>query len=774
MKKSKIIISSVLSCLLAFGAILGIKTNKSSLKDTEIVDATAVPTGIYVEISTTSSWYGWGATLANISVYFFGGDYGDPSFDVKYPVDTSTGYVAVPEHEGIRPVNCIVCCWGGGNNNQSNDLTLDTDGYCKFVASGEVSGGKQGGFWTNYSGITTEFVYIDATNWVSGMGDSIPYCHYWDNQYIYDNVPGENIDYTDRGTTCENTKWWRFELRYRDSGSLNFLFMYNNYAMQTGNIAYSRNNAFYLSGVKDDAPLDSFACYGYLCQVTRYKKVGSSSSTELGTDFLLSGESYQAPSLPGAESGYDTPTSWNTNESGTGTAYTPSSWINDLDRSISLYAIYTDAVYTITYDRNLNTGLQATQSKDRDVNVNAYTPGTAPLGASGWNPSQFKRFVHWNTSYDDKGTTVNANGVIASNASFMLYYIEDWYNYRYKINNGSYIYLTYNNIDIPSGVTAQFKSSAQTLPLNGTLSFEYSTDGGTNWSALTVSSYEGNYDVETGIKMQTTDSLYLKANNNGTYTVWVPGISDRYVSICESWDSTSGIPFSMVSDGYTQTKTPSPINVNKNKYLRLGYCGELHETYLANEYSNFFCQINDDDAVECLLTGAYMVYNQAGTYNNWHDIYITRDEEASAKYLAQMFNDAVSTICSGITSGVKSLSDLQAIWGSTTTSTLYNHFNNQTVATMNYFKTTSTTTDEDILDCVELYDYIVRKYGTTALPDFLERSNGYRADPQSAIKIALLSNSIDSSYMILTIAAISIVSISSVGGYFYLRKRKQK
>ena len=438
----------------------------------------------------------------------------------------------------------------------------------------------------------------------------------------------------------------------------------------------------------------------------------------------------------------------------------------------TLYAKWIAAVYTITYDRNLNTGLQATQNKTHGTNVNAYTPGTSPLTAAGWSPSQFKRFKNWNTAWDGSGDTVNASATISSNASFMLYYQEEWYSYRFKINNGSYNYLTYNDSGMPSGVTAQFQSPSIFLPLNGLFTFEYSVDGGSNYQAISISSYEGNYDPTTGIKMQTTDTVYLKANNNGTYSVWVPGISDRSVAICNTYNASSGIPYSMVSDGYTQTKTPSPINVSKGKYLRLGLYGTLHETYLSGP-SNYFCQINPNWSIECLLTGAYTVYNLAGDYSNWNDISAVRDEAASAKYLAQLFNQAITNICTGITAGTSDLEDLQNAWGSKVGSALFEEFNNQTNDTMAYFKKNASS-DPDIVDCVTRYDYIINKYGTAALPDFLGRNNDYSENPKGAAISALLGHNIESTNAIVIVVVVSLVAVTTIGGYFYLRRKKEQ
>ena len=640
--------------------------------------------------------------------------------------------------------------------------------------------------WITYStdpATTSKTLYIDATKW-SSMGSNVPKCHYWiewgdGNTTNYDDVAGTNLTSVSGGGTYANKKWWSFTINPNGTSGLKFLFMYNSYAVQTANISYnSTKNAYYLSGTSGYAPESEFSSNGSIYKITTYKKNADNAATTLNTYYVLGGESFETPSIPTADTGYAAPSKWNTSSDGSGTAYSQHAWISNITSNQTLYALYTVAVYTITYDRNMQTGLQETQQKDVGVSVNAYTPGTSPLNASGWNPSFAKRFVHWNTSYDDKGVTYLAGGTINVDNSFYLYYIEDWYKFRYRVDDGSWINLVQNDEGKGDGVKAQFApSTAQTLPLHGKLSFQYSANNGSTWNDLNSVSFSGNYDSTEGIELMTVDTIYLKVMSTDTYVCWVPGISDRTICVFDTSSATTGgTPYTMRGDGDSQTVTTVDVYIEKGQFVKRGYSGNYtYGTYFAGGTGNAgtaFSQVGSDTAVECLVTGVYTVYNQKGEYSNWKDLWFTRNEAASAKALAQQFNTIIGAMCTSINSGSKGLSDLQNIWGSKSGTTLYKHFNNQYTATMNYFTGATATSDEDILACIEKYNYIENKYGTTALPNFLGRSDSYKSAPGFASPLNFVGN--NSNTLIVVVLVSSSIVAAGVGGFFLLRKRKEQ
>ena len=310
------------------------------------------------------------------------------------------------------------------------------------------------------------------------------------------------------------------------------------------------------------------------------------------------------------------------------------------------------------------------------------------------------------------------------------------------------------------------------------LSFQYSSDGGTNWTDISSASitFEGNYNTSTGIQLATVDTIYLKISDGNTYSCWVPGISDRTICVFDSSSATTGgTPYSMRGNGNNETVTTTDVIIEKGQFVKRGYSGNYAYGSKfkggTGTAASCFSQVGTNTAVECLKTGVYTVYNQSG--NDWADMWFTRNEEASASYLAQQFNSIVGTICTGVNGGTKSLEDLQNVWGSKSSTTLYKHFNDQIPATLAYFGTSSTTTDDDILECVERYDYIERKYGTTALPDFIGRNNNYQSAPQNTLSTSMFNETSNSSNVALIVTLISIIGITGTVGYFVFKKRHE-
>ena len=444
-------------------------------------------------------------------------------------------------------------------------------------------------------------------------------------------------------------------------------------------------------------------------------------------------------------------------------------------------ATFAAATYTITYDRNLNDGgTQATQTKYYGTSVNLYTPGTSPLNVERWNPSFAKRFLYWNTDWSDKTSTgrKNAGATYSANAGVTYYYIETWYQYRYKVNSGSWIDLVQNDEGKSSGIKVQFApSSAHILPLNGILHLQYSSNGGSTWSDIDSVTFEGNYDTTTGIKLETNDTLYLKINDSNQYVCWVPGISDRTIAVFNSSSATTGgTAYTMRGDGNDQTVTTMDVPIKKGQFVRRGSFGNYtYGSYFAGgtgDAADCFSQVGSETAVECIKTGVYTVYNKKGEYNNWNDIWFTRNDEASASLLAQIFNEIIGPVCTAAGGG-SALSALQAVWGSVSSTQLYYHFDGQFEDTMAYFSTSTATSDEDILACLSTYDYIERKYGTTALPDFLGRNNSYPTAIRNPLT-GIFGQTGNNLNAVIAIVAITSVTALSVGGYFFLRKKKEK
>ena len=86
--------------------------------------------------------------------------------------------------------------------------------------------------------------------------------------------------------------------------------------------------------------------------------------------------------------------------------------------------------------------------------------------------------------------------------------------------------------------------------------------------------------------------------------------------------------------------------------------------------------------------------------------------------------------------------------------------------------TSAAITGTDLVKAMYRYDYIVRKYGTSTYSDFIDRKPGNNR----AYGFGLLFSSLNKeSYAVgLIVISSSIATVAALGGYFFLRKKKQK
>ena len=129
-----------------------------------------------------------------------------------------------------------------------------------------------------------------------------------------------------------------------------------------------------------------------------------------------------------------------------------------------------------------------------------------------------------------------------------------------------------------------------------------------------------------------------------------------------------------------------------------------------------------------------------------------------AKEYANLFNEYIGCDSSGA-SEPSGWNDVKELWTSYSTNT------------QAYLKNvdTSTETDTDIFNCITTYEYIVNKYNSknpTTYNDFMGRG----------IASANASNAIyrttDNNTAILIVVLVSFASVTAIGGYFFIRRRK--
>ena len=728
----------------------------------EKTEAESVPMGIYVAFGNSSSWKTWGATLSNISVYFYGGTFGNPDWSEKYNVDTSSGYVATPEKNSSRPTNCIICAWGGGNNNQTDDLTLQTDGKCVFTISGNVSGGKQPGSWGTKSSTTTKTLYIDASNWVSGMGNYTPQCHFWDNQYSYDNVSGTNITSVSGGGTYSNKKWWSFSITFRDSGSLKFLFMYNNYAMQTADISYNAsNNAYYLNGTKSAAPDSAFSSTGTIYKITKYKKLGTASSTVYGTDYLLGGESYQVPAIPSAQTGYTAPSKWNTSEAGTGTAYAKDEWISNVTANKTLYALYSVATYTMTFKPNGGGGSEVTRQKTHGESFTVPTPESLGISAGA-----ARVMLSWNENQDGSGTSYKIDGTstYTGNSAKTFWLQQGFKSYEYSVDGGS-TWVQMPQVAAATDCIATYESSASNyLPAGQAITIRGYYGSGTH-SAQSINNWSGNQYESGGshyVSIGTYNKIVLYVTNSGNFNIDVWGGSARGVAIDRDGFVTKyECQLNETTHNFTGTVTVLPGDKIEAYYN----FATVYAITMTN-YASYGIDVNGNVSVPAVyvLTVTYKSADNYPTINV--DSMVAVD---TAKLIAQTFNDDMTPLCTAVEGGTDP-SSLVTKWGVES-----GYYSKLSSATKNILNGTTSSSDVDVLAMRAKYDRIVGKYKgrVTGITDYMSRNPAAIGMGFGYMPLELLTSDANGTPM-LVIIIVSIVSVTAVGGYFFLRKRRNE
>ena len=103
-------------------------------------------------------------------------------------------------------------------------------------------------------------------------------------------------------------------------------------------------------------------------------------------------------------------------------------------------------------------------------------------------------------------------------------------------------------------------------------------------------------------------------------------------------------------------------------------------------------------------------------------------------------------------------------------------FTNAEYATSGSGSSTVVTPDTKVAKAVARYDYIVTKYNTTqttVFEEFMGRLDAGKISYSSRIMPGILGIS-NSSSATAIIVVVSLVSITAIGGYFFLRKRKEQ
>jgi uncharacterized repeat protein (TIGR02543 family) len=213
---------------------------------------------------------------------------------------------------------------------------------------------------------------------------------------------------------------------------------------------------------------------------------------------------------------------WNTQADGNGTTYTPGPNLTMGSSKITLYAKWAPA-YTVTYNRNLNTGGAA------PIDVNYYLPGATVTVA---NPGTMVRtgytFSGWNTANDGSGTGHGAGTTMTmGSANVTLYAMWNVIQYTLTVNS------------IGNGTTSP--TGASTVTYGGATPIAVATVGAGyyffNW---TVTAGSGATFGSTGTATSTSasDTVILTGGNATVQANFI--IRNYYVDASAGNDSNTG------------------------------------------------------------------------------------------------------------------------------------------------------------------------------------------------------------------------------------------
>ena len=141
---------------------------------------------------------------------------------------------------------------------------------------------------------------------------------------------------------------------------------------------------------------------------------------------------------------------------------------------------------------------------------------------------------------------------------------------------------------------------------------------------------------------------------------------------------------------------------------------------------------------------------------------------ASAKLIAQTFNNDMTPLCTSVEGGAAP-STLKTQWGVEA-----GYYSKLTSGAQNILNGTTSSSDTDVIAMRAKYDRIVGKYSRSIseINDYMGRNPTPIGNSLGILLFGSLSN--NDSNALLAIVIVSILSVASIGGYFLIRRKKQK
>ena len=257
------------------------------------------------------------------------------------------------------------------------------------------------------------------------------------------------------------------------------------------------------------------------------------------------------------------------------------------------------------------------------------------------------------------------------------------------------------------------------------------------------------YNVAAGVITQTSTGATIDLDNTYYY---VKGIITKYNN-----RTTDNLTF-WVGDNLSQISTATGG-------FEIFKVAQVYSTELATYYSTN-AEVARDFAVGYTITASGKLKNYSGTLEMTTGGRVYYNSYIEARLFAEAFNTALEAVCDA--DGNTVAADLASAWNSQATAfAALDATLEQPILTGATAKTTSSATAVEL--CAAKYDYILGKYGTSTLSNFMSRTVA-ASSSNGGLRAVVAGNS--NALIIVVIAA--FVSATFVGGYFFLRKKKEQ
>lgn len=423
------------------------------------------------------------------------------------------------------------------------------------------------------------------------------------------------------------------------------------------------------------------------------------------------------------------------------------------------YSSKWDTIYTITYNPNGASG-----STKTDYKLPGVTYSILSYSSAGISSHSYKHAVKWSTNSAGTGTDYQPSASYKSDANLSLHFIEDWYTYQFKVNNGSWI--TMNRTpegDTPPYYVVQYYSDSYSFTSGDTISFQryYGTESAT---AISTTGWEGNITSSNVIKYSHDGKVYLKVTSGNAHTVYAEGDSERGVVVVRGGHEYK---CACSKDSTTQWHASS-ITLLPGDTLKATYNGGDGYTVYVENYEGHDGSIYGITSAGVVSTpGVYTIYLKSyDEGHNFPNVWLNMEDSATADLIADTFSTALATVCASTVAGGATSQITSAF---STQRTYYNHL------TSDCKDLVETGTSAKLNAMHAKYDYIVGKYGTTIAPDYLGRNPASFGSVKGFSPLSIFGDSEDnlSTIIIIVASSVALLSVTALS-ILVIKKRKHK